>query len=79
MNNGNEVYEQIRELIGADGADKLSKSFGGLTVYIPKRSVIAARHQEIRQEFSKGVTYESLAIRYNYSESYIRKIVHTQK
>jgi Mor family transcriptional regulator len=79
MNDGNEVYEQIRELIGADGADKLMEAFGGSSIYIPNRAAIADRHRLIRHEFHGGADYRTLAIRYGYTESYIRRIVNKKK
>jgi Mor family transcriptional regulator len=78
MNGGNEDFELIQELIGAEEAHKLVKAFGGSMIYIPKFDHIE-RHQSIKQEFCNGASYRELAVKYGYTKDYIRKIVHKRK
>ena len=78
MNDDNEVYEQIRELIGAEGADKLTEAFGGSSIYIPsiRSTAIVNLHKTIRQEYKDGKSYRELSSSYGYSVAHIRNIIH---
>jgi Mor family transcriptional regulator len=79
MRGGNEDFELIQELIGAEVARKLAEAFGGSSVYIPKNAAIAEHYRRIRQEFYNGATYRELAVRYGYTKSHIRRIIHRKK
>jgi Mor family transcriptional regulator len=76
MMDANETYEQLTELIGAEAAWQVAKSFAGSPMYISKAVITAAQHKAIRQEFKDGATYRELAIRYGYTERYVRTIIH---
>jgi Mor family transcriptional regulator len=78
MKDGNEDFEMVQELIGVDEAHKLMKAFGGSVIYIPKPKLgsTSELHQSIKQEFRNGANYRDLAIKYGYTQTHIRRIVH---
>lgn len=65
----------IAELIGLDNYIKMSKQFGGDSIYIQKYSEVVKiqRNSEIREKFN-GYNSESLAKQYDLSERYIRML-----
>jgi Mor family transcriptional regulator len=79
MNGGNEDFDLLRELIGNERASKVAEALGGSTIYIPRNDIIAARYRSIKQEFCSGASYRELAVKYGYTKSHIRKIVHKRK
>lgn len=79
MKSGNEDFDLLKELLGNEEAYKVAKAFGGARVYFPKNVVTTEVHRRIRKEFKAGATYRALSIRYGYSESHIRNIVHKNK
>jgi Mor family transcriptional regulator len=76
MNGGNDDFDILKKLIGKEELYKVIEILGGSTIYIPKRDSIGAHHNSIKQEFRNGASYHELAIKYGYTKSYIRKIVH---
>jgi Mor family transcriptional regulator len=76
MMDANETYEQLTELIGAEAARRVAKSFAGTNLYIPKGVITTEQHKAIRQEFRDGATYRDLSIKYGYTEIHIRNIIH---
>lgn len=69
---------QIAETIGVEAYIKLSKVFGGTTVYIAKAEEILrrrSRDEQIREEFD-GSNYAQLAVKYGLTEVWIRNIVY---
>jgi Mor family transcriptional regulator len=79
MNGGNDDFDVLKELIGNEEAHKVAKAFGGANLYIPRSDVIAEIHRAIRKEYGDGATYRDLRIRYGYSESHIRYIIHKKR
>lgn len=73
-----EEQRQIAEIIGLEAYLKLSRAFGGTTIYIAKAEEIvkrAERDQKIREEFD-GSNYAQLAVKYGLTEVWIRNIVY---
>jgi Mor family transcriptional regulator len=66
---------QIAEEIGVENLLKLTQSFGGNTVYIPKTDSLVRpiRDIKIREEFN-GHNYLQLSIKYNITERWVREI-----
>ena len=67
------VQRDIAEAIGIDSYIKLTKIFGGDTVYIQKYSEVIKiqRNAEIREKFD-GYNADSLAKEYGLTERYVR-------
>ena len=73
-----EEQRQIAEIIGVEAYLKLTRVFGGTTIYIAKAEEIikrADRDRQIREEFD-GSNYAQLAVKYGLTEVWIRKIVY---
>jgi Mor family transcriptional regulator len=68
------VFEELQLNIGPDAANYLVNAYAGSNLYIPKKIIIKRRHEKIRDEFIRGAGYRELALRYGYSEQYIREI-----
>ena len=66
----------IAEILSIEAALKLSKSFGGMRIYIPKIEGLlrSNRDDQIRKEFN-GANHRELAQKYKLSETQIRTIV----
>jgi Mor family transcriptional regulator len=81
MNGGNEDFDLLRELVGDEMASKVVEALGGSTIYIPsyKKDIATASHDSIKEEFCNGASYRELAVKYGYTKSYIREIVHKRK
>lgn len=72
-----EEQKQIAEAIGVDNYLKLTREFGGTTIYIAKAEEIIRRNErdeKIREEFD-GSNYAQLAVKYGLTEVWIRNIV----
>ncbi len=70
-------YREVAEVIGIEAALKLSKAFGGTSVYIPScdRGIcISARNKRIVEEFD-GANARELAKRYHLSLVWIMGIL----
>jgi Mor family transcriptional regulator len=76
MKDGNEDFELVQELIGVEAAHKLVKAFGGSVIYIPRLGITSELHHSIKQEFRNGANYRDLAVKYGYTQTHIRRIVH---
>jgi hypothetical protein len=72
----NEVFGELRDLLGNEQAEKVADYFSGSLVYFSKNVVIARKYQEIRKAFREGATYRDLSTKYGYTETHIRNIVH---
>ena len=73
-----EEQRQIAEVIGVEAYLKLTRIFGGTTIYIAKAEEIvkrADRDRRIREEFD-GSNYAQLALKYGLTEVWIRNIVY---
>lgn len=76
MESKNDSYELLKELIGEEAAMKVAEVFAGSALYIPKSVITEERHQAIRREYEKGARYRDLSVKYGYSISHIRSIIH---
>lgn len=68
---------QIAEVIGVENYLKLTREFGGTTIYIAKAEEIVKRNErdeKIREEFD-GSNYAQLAVKYGLTEVWVRNIV----
>jgi Mor family transcriptional regulator len=72
----NETFEQLTGIVGKEAAGQVAASFAGTNLYIPKGIVTAEQHKAIQQEFRDGASYRELAIKYGYTETHIRNIIH---
>ncbi len=75
-----EVYKELARVVGVNGLLSLTKEFGGIRLYIPKRDKLirTIRDSNIRNEYP-NMTYKELAIRYNLSESRVREILNDKE
>lgn len=72
-----EEQRQIAEVIGVENYLKLTRKFGGTTIYIAKAEEIVKRNErdeKIREEFD-GSNYAQLAFKYGLTEVWVRNIV----
>jgi Trp operon repressor len=72
----NEVFGELRDLLGNEQAEKVADYFSGSLVYFSKNVVVARKYREIRKAFQGGSTYRDLSTKYGYTETHIRRIVH---
>ena len=72
------VYYMIAEKIGVGNALEIAELFQGSSIYFPKLDNVYAKklREQILKEFN-GYNYKHLAVKYGYSEMWIRKIVNT--
>ena len=82
MNNNNEpvlngVYEVISELIGFDNTTKLYKHFAGSQINFPTRlfSKEFVLREAIKAYDGTSASINKIAVKYNYSERTIRKLL----
>lgn len=70
-----EPYRTIADKIGIQNLLRLSKQFGGMSIYIPKPDTLLrqAKYTLIKKEFN-GYNHAQLARKYNLSEKWIRNI-----
>jgi Mor family transcriptional regulator len=74
MDDRNDAFELLKELLGPELALRVADSFAGTALYIPKNIITAERHRAIRKEFQDGASYRQLSIKYGYSISHVREI-----
>jgi len=75
----NEAFEQLESLIGYDEALKIAEVFAGTAIYIPKNIITFKNYHDIRKEYKAGATYRALSVKYGYTETHIRNIVHKKE
>lgn len=70
------IYYEIAEKIGVGNTLEIAELFQGSSVYFPKLDAIYSKkiREKILSEFN-GYNYKHLAVKYGYSEMWIRKIV----
>jgi Mor family transcriptional regulator len=76
MNDNNETFEQLADIVGEEAARQVAASFAGTSLYIPKGIAVAECYKLIRKEFEEGATYRDLSSKYGYTETHIRNIIH---
>jgi hypothetical protein len=72
----NETLEQLELLIGNENARKVVDFFEGASIYFPKQIGLNEQHEQIYAELRGGASYKTLAQKYGYTKSYIRRIEH---
>ncbi|GAB6392517.1 MAG: hypothetical protein MdMp014T_1890 [Treponematales bacterium] len=76
MEEATEVLEQLELLIGRENALKVFELFSGTNIYFPKSLGLEELHNEIYERLRQGASYRSLALKYGYTEAWIRQIEH---
>ena len=71
----NAVYREISEKLGMDTAMEIYQMFKGQQINFPVRFFNPARIQQIIVKEYDGANIRTLAIKYNYSEKTIRRII----
>ena len=71
----NAVYKEISEKLGLDTAMEIYQMFKGQQINFPVRFFNPTRIQQIIVKEYDGTNIRTLAIKYNYSEKTIRRII----
>ena len=71
----NAVYKEISEKLGMDTAMEIYQMFKGQQINFPVRFFNPTRIQQIIVKEYDGTNSRTLAIKYNYSEKTIRRII----
>lgn len=71
----NTVYKEVSERLGMDTAMEIYQMFKGQQINFPIRFFNPARIQQIIVQEYDGTNIRTLAIKYNYSEKTIRRII----
>ena len=71
----NSVYKEISEKLGMDTAINIYHMFKGQQINFPVRLFNPAKIQELIVKEYDGTNVRMLAVKYNYSEKTIRRIV----
>ena len=71
----NAVYKEISEKLGMDTAMEIYQMFKGQQINFPVRFFNPTRIQQIIVKEYDGTNVRTLAIKYNYSEKTIRRII----
>ena len=71
----NAVYREISEKLGMDTAMEIYQMFKGQQINFPVRFFNPARIQQIIVKEYDGNNIRTLAIKYNYSEKTVRRII----
>jgi len=69
-------FELIEDMIGTENAFKIAEAFAGSNIYIPKKILIRKNHHNIRKKYKAGSTYHELSVKYGYTTTHIRNIIH---
>lgn len=71
------LVKELIELIGEENTLKITQTYGGENIYIPKceKSAFQERDQEIYSQFLSGISIKALGKRYGLTEKNIRTIV----
>lgn len=70
------TIQMLADIVGIEGALRISAECGGTNVYIPKveNSLLAARGRAIVKAFN-GSNYQDLARKFKVSDVYVRDVV----
>lgn len=71
----NAVYKEVSEKLGMDTAMEIYQMFKGQQINFPVRFFNPTRIQQIIVKEYDGTNIRTLAIKYNYSEKTIRRII----
>lgn len=71
------LIKELIELIGEENTLKITKTYGGENIYVPKceKSDLRTRDRDIYSQFLDGVSLKALAKRHGLAEKTIRDIV----
>jgi hypothetical protein len=72
-------FEQLKAIIGEERAARVVELFAGSTFCVPKSLQTMENYRAIRQEYKDGANYRALSIKYGYTETHIRRIIHTKR
>jgi Mor family transcriptional regulator len=72
-------YDELANEVGLEVAKQIAKLYQGQQIYFPKleRKCDPLLKKTIKEEFD-GYNFKELAVKYDYSERWIRKIVEDQ-
>ena len=71
----NNIYREISEKLGMDVAMEVYQMFKGQQINFPVRFFNPTRIQQIIVQEYDGTNVRTLAIKYNYSEKTVRRII----
>lgn len=71
----NTVYKEVSERLGMDTAMEIYRMFKGQQISFPTRFFNPTRIQQIIIQEYDGTNIRTLAVKYNYSEKTIRRIL----
>ena len=71
----NAVYKEVSEKLGMDTAMEIYQMFKGQQINFPVRFFNPARIQQIIVKEYDGTNIRTLAVKYNYSEKTVRRII----
>lgn len=71
----NAIYKEVSEKLGMDTAMEIYQMFKGQQINFPVRFFNPTRIQQIIVKEYDGTNVRALAIKYNYSEKTIRRII----
>lgn len=71
----NEIYKEIADNLGVDTAMDIYKMFKGQQITFPVRFLNPCHVQRLIIEEYDGTNIKQLAIKYNYSEKTVRRII----
>lgn len=76
----NETIIELVDLIGAEHTWKLVETFSGGAIYIPAIESVERiyRDKNIYDDFSSGMSYKKLRVKYGLTDSGIRKIIKSE-
>ncbi|MDR2618111.1 MAG: hypothetical protein LBC62_04490, partial [Treponema sp.] len=81
MNNDKDQanLKELESLLGYKLFFEVAERFAGKQLYFPKRLVMEKKHDVIRRENAGGAGIRDLADAYEYTETYIRRIIRGQR
>lgn len=71
----NAVYKEVSEKLGMDTAMEIYRMFKGQQINFPVRFFSPEKIQQIIVQEYDGTNIRTLAIKYNYSEKTVRRII----
>lgn len=71
----NHVYREISEKLGMDVAMEIYRMFKGQQISFPIRFFNPTRIQQLIIQEYNGANIRTLAVKYNYSEKTVRRII----
>jgi len=76
----NETIIELVDAIGAEHARKLVETFSGSYIYIPMIETVERKYRDmnIYKDFLSGMSYNKLRMKYELTDSSIRKIIKSE-